>query len=280
MITAENIHYKAGKKTVLHPMSFSIRQGRVTVLLGANGAGKSTLLRLLAGAEKPTAGSVLINQVKLASITPQKLSLQRAVLTQHYAMTLPFTCKDIVMMGRYPHQGTSTAAMDNEIVMQCLQELEATEFTDRFFHTLSGGEQQRVQMARVLAQLYSNNARELQGKILLLDEPTASLDYRHQQLCMDKAKALSKQGCTVLAVLHDLNLAARYADDVLLLKGGRLLAQGALNDTLTAPLVSDAYETPIDILTHDDCPYPIMVPGSRQHSYISSQKTTTLWSLQ
>ena len=264
MIEAENIQFRVGKKQILHSMSFEVTPGKLTVLLGPNGAGKSTLLKLLSGEENAYAGNIFINGQPIKKYTTQHLALQRAVLTQHYAVPLPFSCEEIVMMGRYPHQKHSSHIKDKKIVQHCLEEMEALMFSNRLFHTLSGGEQQRVQMARVMAQLHNSHVEKdnnFSDKVLLLDEPTASMDYRHQQLCMDRAKALSQQGCTVLAVLHDLNLAARYADNIFLMKDGRLLVKGKSNEVLQPSHINEAYETEIDIIRIDDYPFPVLMPS-------------------
>ncbi|MFT4153666.1 heme ABC transporter ATP-binding protein [Parafilimonas sp.] len=283
MIKAEHIQFSVGRKSILHPMSFEVAQGKLTVLLGPNGAGKSTLLRLLAGEEKASKGNILINNKPLARYTIQQLALQRAVLTQQYAVPLPFSCEEIVMMGRYPHQQYSSRSNDKKIVERCMERMEVTEFASRLFHTLSGGEQQRVQLARVLAQLYHSPAEEendFSNKILLLDEPTASMDYRHQQLCMERAKSLSQQGCTVLAVLHDLNLAARYADNIFLMKDGSLLVQGKSNEALQPSIISEVYETAIDIIQIDDYPFPVLIPSIHKQTLLNLPKNNTSWSLQ
>lgn len=265
MIEAKNIAYRIRHKTILHPMSFSAEAGRITVLLGPNGAGKSTLLNLLAGELSPDEGTVLLGDLSLQAYTPENLARKRAVLTQHYSVPLPFTCEEIVMMGRYPHARTSTAARNKEIVRQCMKEMEVQFFAARMFSTLSGGEQQRVQMARVLAQL---DAKGASNKVLLLDEPTSSMDYLQQQLCLFRMKELAAGGHTIVVVLHDLNLAAQYADKILLLKQGYLLAEGSRDEVLQPALISMAYELDIDIITHEDYPFPILVPAlqHRNHS--------------
>src|SRR5699024_1781349 len=180
MIRAENISYQIHGKEILHSMSFQADLGAVTILLGANGAGKSTLLRLLAGENKPEEGKVWLDRRPLTQYAPRDLARKRAVLTQNYAVPLPFSCEEIVMMGRYPHEGFSTTKENKEIVARCMEEMEVQDFAGRMFNTLSGGEQQRVQMARVLAQIETTEKSE--NKVLLLDEPTSSLDYLQQQL--------------------------------------------------------------------------------------------------
>lgn len=259
MITVKNISYKIGGKAILHPMSFEIFSGEVTILLGANGAGKSTLMRVLAAEYLPGTGEVCLDERLLGDYTPEALARKRAVLTQQFAVPLPFSCEEIVMMGRYPHQGQSIARQDQEIVTRCMREMDVEAFAGRLFNTLSGGEQQRVQMARVLAQLDSGHPTDT--RVLLLDEPTSSLDYLQQQLLLTKVKILADRGYAVVVVLHDLNLAAQYGDHLLLLKEGYLLAEGTREEILQSALVSMAYDMDVEVVTHEDYPFPFLVPA-------------------
>ena len=272
MYTAENISFIAGKRQILRPMSFSIAAGSLTVLLGPNGAGKSTLLRLLSGSAHSPTGGIKLDHRPLPAYRAADLARKRAVLTQHYAVSLPFTCREIVEMGRYPHEGTATKAEHARVVDQCMDEMEVACFADRLFHTLSGGEQQRVQMARVWAQLESGGHQR--DKALLLDEPTASLDYLQQQQVMFRAAELAKRGYTVVVVLHDLNLAAQYADTILLLKEGDLLAKGPAAEVLQPGLLQQAFGLPVDLIRHEDYPFPILVPAKVKHNPIVQIKKT------
>lgn len=266
MIAAKNISYRIHGKDLLHTMSFTAHPGAVTVLLGANGAGKSTLLRVLAGEYTPHTGEVLLAGRPLKDFPPQVLARKRAVLTQNYSVPLPFTCEEIVMMGRYPHESTSTGKENEAIAARCMKEMEVQHFSRRMFSTLSGGEQQRVQMARVLAQL--ETAKGGEEKIVLLDEPTSSLDYLQQQLILSRARSLASKGYTVIMVLHDLNLAAQYADKIFLLKEGRLLAEGQANEVLRPPLISAAYGVEVDVVEHENYPFPILVPALHNQNRI------------
>jgi len=267
MIEVKNISYSISGKCILQPSSFSVETGEITVLLGPNGAGKSTLLRILAGELSPDHGNILINQVALEELHPEALARKRAVLTQHYAVPLPFSCEEIVMMGRYPHYKQSTEAKNKRIINQCMKEMEVLPFAHRMFNTLSGGEQQRIQMARVLAQLADTKGGE--ERILLLDEPTSSLDYLQQQLILSKIRTLAKKGYTIILVLHDLNLAAQYADKILLLKDGYILADGSSNEVLQPSLLSMAYELDIEIITDEDYSFPILIPALHNKNRIS-----------
>jgi iron complex transport system ATP-binding protein len=167
------------------------------------------------------------------------------------------------MMGRYPHFDHRPAAIDKEIVTACMDEMQVGTFAARAYHTLSGGEQQRVQMARVLAQLKDNSLHPCR-KVLLLDEPTASMDCLYQQLCLSKAKELAGKGYTVLVILHDLNLAAQFADTILLLKQGRLVTAGSVREVLQPDFIAEAYDMEVNVLEYDEYDFPILVPAARK----------------
>jgi iron complex transport system ATP-binding protein len=261
MIRIDNItqwaRTPAGRK-ILDSISCTILPGKLTVLLGPNGAGKSTLLRIVSGEKKPHAGTVFLDNQSIHSIPIRQLALQRGMLTQQYSVSLPFTVAEVVTMGRYAHYRNSPSAKDRRIVSECLQQMQVAHLSDRLFNTLSGGEQQRVQMARVLAQLGDGAADS--RKILLLDEPTASMDLLHQQQCLGKARELAEQGYTVVAVLHDLNLAAQFADSLLLLKEGKLLAGGSPSDILEPGLIYKAYGMETAIIYPDQYDFPVIIP--------------------
>lgn len=274
IISARNISYWIGQKPILHKLSFNIRPGEVTVVLGQNGAGKSTFLKLLSGESKPTMGQVLLNNKELHTIPVKQLATMRAVLSQQYASGLQFNCEEIVMMGRYPYFTAKPSLEDHRIVKECMDEMQVDHLIGRTYKALSGGEQQRVQMARVLAQLRSvkNSGahwrNEKQQGLLLLDEPTSSMDVLHQQLALSKAKELSALGYTVVVILHDLNLAAQYADTILLLKQGCLVASGGVRDVLTPENLSNAYNMELDILESEDYDFPILVPARHKNKSI------------
>lgn len=268
IITAKNISYSIGDKPILHNLSFEMQPGEVTVVLGPNGAGKSTLLRILSGEQAPVAGSVLLNDKDITSLSLSQLARCRAVLSQQYMLNLPFSCEEIVMMGRYPHFNNRPTSVDHDIVQQCMQEMQVAQFTGRLYQTLSGGEQQRLQMARVLAQLREVNAAEENSKLLLLDEPTASLDCLHQQACLQKARELAKQGYTVVIILHDLNLAAQFADNIILLKNGRLVKQGAMQDVLQPDCIAYAYDMEVEAWHNENYRFPVLVPASHKRASV------------
>jgi iron complex transport system ATP-binding protein len=274
IISARNISFRIGQRPILQKLSFNIQPGEVTVVLGQNGAGKSTFLKIISGESRPTNGQVLLNNKDLHKIPVKQLATMRAVLSQHYAAGLQFNCEEIVMMGRYPHFNAKPCVEDHRIVMECMDEMQVDHLTGRNYQELSGGEQQRVQMARVLAQLRSsaNNGdhwrNEKQQGLLLLDEPTSSMDVLHQQLALSKAKELSRLGYTVVVILHDLNLAAQFADTVLLLKQGCLVASGTAREVLTAANLRNAYNLELDVLESDEYDFPILVPARHKNRTI------------
>ena len=270
IISARNISYRIGQRPILNKLNFDIQPGEVTVVLGQNGAGKSTFLKILSGEAKPTMGQVLLNNKDLHAIPVDKLATMRAVLSQQYAQALQFNCEEIVMMGRYPYFGAKPGIEDHRIVRESMEEMQVDHLRRRNYQALSGGEQQRVQMARVLSQLRgarsgSDWKHEPQRGLLLLDEPTSSMDCLHQQLALSKAKELSTQGYTVVVILHDLNLAAQFADTILLLKQGCMVRSGHVREVLTAEYLTEAYNMEVDILEPEEYDFPILIPARHKN---------------
>jgi iron complex transport system ATP-binding protein len=210
-------------------------------LLGPNGAGKSTLLRVLAGSLEPQEGSVCLDGEHLVSLEPRALAMRRAVLPQQLPVAYGFSCLDVVMMGRSPHRGGASAGpVDRGYALDALNTLGMASFAQRRVETLSGGEHQRIHLARTLCQLSSPPAGCT--PLLLLDEPTSALDLAGQHRVLALARELTQRGLAVVAVLHDLNLAARYADRVLLLNRGRVAcAVGSPEQVLRPELLETIY---------------------------------------
>ena len=240
MMQGKNLGFARGGKTILHDVGVEVRPGEVLAVLGPNGSGKSTLMHLLAGTEKPDHGSVFLDDIPLARLSPLQQAQKRAVLQQSSQVSFPFTVEEIVLLGRTPHITGAERPVDYDIMRKALAAVQAEELMGRRFPTLSGGEQQRVQFARVLAQLW-----EVEGGYLLLDEPTSALDPKYQHGILRHAKSLAVKGMGVCAVLHDLQLASLYADKVLLLKEGRVVAYGPVAEVLTETQVSELFEVPV-----------------------------------
>jgi len=236
MIAAESLTVRRRGRALLDDVSLALQPGEVLVLLGPNGAGKTTLVDALAGTTPPDAGVVRLDGRPLASWEAAGLARRRAVLPQASRVGVALYAHELVALGRLPHGGRGGAAADRQAVAAALARAGASSFAQRWYHTLSGGEQQRVQFARALAQL-APSGDETGPRYLLLDEPTASLDPAHQHALLATARALAAEGLGVLAVLHDLNLAAQYADRVVVLAGGRVAAQGPPGTALTPRLL-------------------------------------------
>src|SRR5215207_5457071 len=227
-------------------------------IVGPNGAGKSTLLRLMSGDLRPTGGEVRLKQRALSACPPRELALHRAMLSQHVNVTFPFTVEEIVQMGA----GERSRAASHPLVEAALHEVGLESFRDRQLPTLSGGEQQRAHFARVLVQLACGEALHGPG-LLLLDEPTSSLDLRHQIDLVETAKLRAKNGTAVIAILHDLNLAMRFADRIVLLHRGKLAVDGDRRNTITPEMIRRIFEVDVEISqTGDGVPY--LLPQTMQ----------------
>jgi iron complex transport system ATP-binding protein len=239
MLELDGIGWSVGKATILDHVSFAPAPGALTAMLGPNGAGKSTLLRIAAGLLAPSCGTVRWDGRPLSHMTSTQQARVRAVLSQHGEPAFPLSAGEVVEMGRYPHFDRHPGRHDREAVGRALERVGMTAFRDRAFATLSAGERQLVQMARVLAQI---DAGESPGpRLLFLDEPTSALDVRHQLELLSIARGLLGENVTVIAVLHDLNLAVEFADHVVLLERGRIVHSGSTATGLPAGLLERVY---------------------------------------
>lgn len=236
---AEDLHVRLGGRKVLHGVSVPVRAGEVLALVGPNGAGKSTLLGALAADLAPSAGVVRIYGRAATEWSAPELALRRAVLPQAASLSFPFTVEDVVRMGRAPHVGDP--AEDEVAVADAMARAEVAGFALRPFSALSGGERARVALARVLAQ---------RAPLLLLDEPTAALDLRHQELVLRLCRERAHAGDAVVVVLHDLALAAAYAHRVAILRAGRVAADGPPKAVFTEELLSDVYDQAVEVFPH------------------------------
>jgi iron complex transport system ATP-binding protein len=241
MIEARGIVVARKARPILRGVDFCARSGDVTAILGANGAGKSTLLRVLAGDLKPDAGTVNFERTPLARWRSMELARRRAVVSQSSALNFPFTVLDVIRQGRAPHVEARDRAADENAVLTALAAVDLAHWADRDYTTLSGGERQRVHLARALAQVGIDG----KGRWLLLDEPTASLDLRHQHDILRIVRSFADSGGGAVVVLHDLNLCARHADKVALLHSGNVLGVGDVRAVLTPDWLQIAYGIPV-----------------------------------
>src|SRR5699024_774190 len=236
---------------IINDVSLDVNYGEVLALVGPNGAGKSTLLGLLAGDLHPTAGAVSLEGRDLADWDAKELARIRAVLLQSNQVAFSFTARDVIDMGRATWIGTVESAADDETITQAIDLTDVGHLTGRTFPTLSGGEKARVSLARVIAQ---------RTRIVMLDEPTAALDLRHQEDVLTIARNLAAQGNAVIVVLHDLSLSAAYADQIAIMHNGQLAAHGHPTQVLTAQRVADIYGTKVRIMQDPDTGRPIVLP--------------------
>ncbi|MGO4390735.1 heme ABC transporter ATP-binding protein [Variovorax sp. M-6] len=230
-----DVEVRIGGKTLLSGANITLHPGRVTAILGPNGAGKSTLLSVLGGQRRPDRGRVLLDRLSPAEHKTAALALRRALMPQESAVAFDFTAQEIVALGRFPHRGTPSRDED-AIIESAMALTDVSALAQRVLNTLSGGEKARVQMARALAQLWDPRP-DGSARWLLLDEPTAALDLAHQHAAMRLLRDWAGQGVGIVAVLHDLNLARRYADDVVVLVGGAGVHQGPAAEVLQPALI-------------------------------------------
>ncbi len=237
MYAAHGVSVAMGGRLLLDRVDLALAPGEVTVLVGPNGAGKSTLLSVIAGGRRPSAGRVTLHGRALADWSPAERAARRAVLSQSVSLAFAFRVEEVVRLGLPAGVARPTA---DRIVADALARVGLAGFAARDCTTLSGGEQQRAHLARALVQLAAPGAARGPG-YLLLDEPTTGLDLAHQLLVVEIARAHAAGGGGVLAVLHDLNLAALAADRVVALDRGRIVADGAPADVITDRLLADTY---------------------------------------
>jgi iron complex transport system ATP-binding protein len=233
-LRAQGIKVGLTGRTVLDDVSIALPSGHLVALVGPNGAGKTTLLRALAGL-LPCTGAIDVGGDALSSLTLRDRARRFAYLPQGHVMHWPLPARDIVALGRYPHGATDPAWLttkDTEAVLRAMRATDVLEFSERRVTELSGGERSRVALARVFA---------VEAPVILADEPTASLDPRHQIDIMKSLRAAADQGALVIVVTHDLSLAARFADRVLVLSQGRLVAQGTAAEALSEQVMADVF---------------------------------------
>ncbi|MEM6708485.1 MAG: heme ABC transporter ATP-binding protein [Pseudomonadota bacterium] len=236
-----------GQHRVLESVSLTVAPNELVVLLGPNGAGKSTLLRVLSGETRPDTGAARLDDRPLATYELDALARRRSFMSQSSLVAFDFTVQEIIEMGWVEGSAQERARQLGRLVAS----LDLQAFLPRRFNRLSGGEQQRVQFARALLQLSSASAEnDAAGRYLLLDEPTASLDLKHELLVLQLARQVLGNGTAVIAVLHDLNLAARFADRLVLMKEGRIVANGPPTEVLVDSTLTKVYGLPLSVERH------------------------------
>ncbi|ONM47913.1 heme ABC transporter ATP-binding protein [Nocardia donostiensis] len=241
--TAVSLDRRGGTHTrrVLDNVDFQVTAGEMVALVGPNGAGKSTLLAVLAGELDPSEGFVELDGHRIGHWSPVDMARRRAVLPQTHTVGFPFTAAEVIAMGRAPWQRTPLRDRDAELIAAAMAATDVQHLADRQFPSLSGGERARVALARILAQ---------DTATLLLDEPTAALDLGHQETVLTLAADRAAAGAAVVVVVHDLGIAAAYADRVAVLDNGRVAADGPPRQILTSELLTRIYRYPVEVLDH------------------------------
>src|SRR5215216_3091691 len=239
MLTADNISFRVGNKPLLADVSVSFAPAKLHLIVGPNGAGKSTLIKVLARLLRPQVGKVEYDGIDVGQVSEAELAKRRAVLSQAVELAFPLTVRELVMMGRYPHFAGRPGPADEKIVDEVMAHFDVTEFSNRQYQTLSGGERQRVNFARVLAQLWVDGSS---CRYLFLDEPLTFLDIRHQIDFMKKIREFASASDVVtVGVVHDLNLAARFADHIVLMSEARIVASGTPSEVLTTERIHSVF---------------------------------------
>jgi iron complex transport system ATP-binding protein len=253
MLRTQNLHIRRGRKIVLMDITLELKPGEVLGVLGPNGAGKSTLLGALCGELQADHTSVWLDERELRDWTGAQRAQRLAVLPQVSTLNFAFRVEEVVGMGRLPHQTGRTR--DDEIVAAALQAADAGHLSGRSYLALSGGERQRVHLARVLAQLWPGEV----GQTLLLDEPTSMLDPLHQHTTLQAVREFADRGASVLVILHDLNLAARYCDRLLLLEGGRPVALDTPEQVLRPEPLKAVFGLDVLVQKHPERGHPLII---------------------
>lgn len=251
-IEAKGLHLSLGGKTLLDDFNITIASGELTALLGPNGAGKSTLLKVLCG-EAEAGGDIEFFGKPRAKFKPEHLARHLGVLPQHSNLTFAFTAQEVVELGSIPLQ--IPCAETQHIAREKMQVVDVLSLKNRLYPTLSGGEKQRVHFARVLTQL-SHAGDQC---VLMLDEPTSALDLAHQHRTLEIARELARTGAAVIVVIHDLNLAAQYADRLVIINKGKVQADGSPWQALTNETISRVYGWPVHITAHPTDNYPVVI---------------------
>ncbi|MCD9548710.1 heme ABC transporter ATP-binding protein [Photobacterium carnosum] len=253
VISARNLQLTLAGKVLLDNFSIDIKAGEITALLGPNGAGKSTLLKILCGEIEPESGQVAFFDRDINSWQRSELACHLGILPQHSSLSFAFTCKEVVELGTMP-LCLSRQEIDR-ITTQTMQDTDVIHLAQRLYPTLSGGEKQRIHFARVLTQLSQAHNK----CILMLDEPTSALDLAHQHKTLQMAQIMAAKGAAVIIVLHDLNLAAQYAQRMVIIQHGKIQADGSPWQALTPLIIHNIYGWHVSVYPHPVHGYPYLL---------------------
>jgi len=257
---ASAISVRIGPATLLEEVSIEVRPGEIVAVAGPNGAGKSTLLATLAGDRQPDAGSVSLEERPIGDWPRAELARRRAVMSIDRAVAFAFSAREVAMLGRIPLHGGDPDVADHTVIDELLEAVDCAGLGDRVYATLSTGERQRVSLARAVAQVTdADAAADRSSRFLLLDEPTSSLDPAHQHTAMRLIRRTADSGRGVVAVLHDLNLAAAYADRLVLMHEARVVETGPPDRVLRADLLEQVFDIPMLVIPHPRLAHPLVV---------------------
>ncbi|HEU5166502.1 MAG TPA: heme ABC transporter ATP-binding protein [Chitinophagaceae bacterium] len=257
MLKTENISFSVGKKQILKNVSASFLPGEFNMILGPNGSGKSSFLKIFSGEINKFHGSVFYDDKKIKELRKEELAKKRAVMSQQADLSFPLLVEEVVMMGRYPHFTFNPNKKDIAICNEVIERMDLTEFTKRNYLTLSGGEKQRVQYARVLAQVWEKPNDGY--RYLFLDEPLNSLDISYQHEFLQSAVELMKERTVLIAVMHDINLAAHYADNLFFLKEGEMVLHGRPKDILTENIIEKVFKVKTKVIENPVTGKPLVI---------------------
>ncbi len=255
VIKGDKINFSKRNHHILKALQFQMDAGELWAIIGPNGAGKSTLLKILAREEELDQGSLDFKGKPLNQWKRKPLAFHKAKFSQEFNPDISLSVEEIVLMGRYPYFHSTPRQRDYEIVEKALQKVELEKYKNRPYNSLSGGEKQRVHLARILAQLEN----DIHPKTAFFDEPLNNLDVRHQHRILEEIKAFVKKGNTAVVVLHDLNLAAEFADQILLMKKGEIMARGDAKQIFQTNLMKKAYDFPCTVCTNPITQCPMIV---------------------
>ncbi len=254
-IRLENVSLNMGPKKLISKISLAINPGEVLAVLGPNGAGKSSVFKVIAGEYKHYKGQLTLNAKPLMDFSANQRAKMMGVLPQSSQLAFAFSVFEVVLLGRLPH--STGRKKDREIAFAAMKKADVVHLAQALYPSLSGGEKQRVQLARVLCQIWQESVEG--SRYLLLDEPTSALDLSHQHHTLALARELAAQGVGVMSILHDLNLAAQYADNVLLLGQGKVIDQGPVEQVMTAAKITDLYGIDVSVTEHPKYACPLII---------------------
>ncbi len=246
MLKLQDINYTIGTKQILSGIQINFEPGKLHMILGPNGSGKTSLLKITSGQIQNFNGSVFYDNHLINQIPAATLATYRSYLSQQNNIPFPLTVTELIQMGRYPHYSYEPTKNDFKVINEVVNKLEITHLLNRDFNTLSGGEQQRVQFARVLAQVWEKGTNN--SRYLFLDEPLNNLDIQYQKYLLQTIREFIKEDLVVIMIVHDINWALAYADKVYFLNKGTLVAQGNPADIITTHLIADVFKVEAQLI--------------------------------